>query len=253
MLRGEKSRFQLFGDTVNTAARIEATGERNRIHMSQDTADLINDAGKGHWLTERADTVTPKGKGEMQTFWLDSEKNNGANAAEPETPGSSENESAYGDDDDSFYEMEDEFEKLGLKDMGLDSEDFDERTQSLVRWNAEILLRLLKQIIARRLAVQARNKEKGIAVEENIDDPVLWPKSGLSPMEEVQQIIHLPEYDSFVAQHEPDPESIEVDGEVVSQLNDFVRIIASMYRSNPFHNFEHGKWWISDVERSNRL
>jgi class 3 adenylate cyclase len=71
VLRGEKSRFQLFGDTVNTAARMESTGRRNRTHLSQVTADLLVAAGKSHWLEERPDLVqAAKGKDLMQTYWL---------------------------------------------------------------------------------------------------------------------------------------------------------------------------------------
>ena len=41
VLRGDKSRFQLFGDTMNTTARIETTGKPNHIHISSDTAKQI--------------------------------------------------------------------------------------------------------------------------------------------------------------------------------------------------------------------
>ena len=70
ILRGEKSRFQLFGDTVNTASRMESTGEKNRIQVSEKTADLLSQAGKGHWLIPREDVVEAKGKGMLKTFWL---------------------------------------------------------------------------------------------------------------------------------------------------------------------------------------
>jgi class 3 adenylate cyclase len=38
--RGRKSCFQLFGDRVNTAAHIEITGEKSRIQLLQEIADL---------------------------------------------------------------------------------------------------------------------------------------------------------------------------------------------------------------------
>jgi class 3 adenylate cyclase len=70
ILRVKKSRLQLFGDSVNSASRMESTGEKNRIQVSSTTAELIREAGKGHWLLPREDLVEAKGKGQMQTFWL---------------------------------------------------------------------------------------------------------------------------------------------------------------------------------------
>ena len=70
VLRGDRVRFQLFGDTVNTASRVESTGEPGRIHVSQETAGLLANSGKAEWLEKRADKVFAKGKGEIQTYWV---------------------------------------------------------------------------------------------------------------------------------------------------------------------------------------
>ncbi|CAB9506118.1 Receptor-type guanylate cyclase gcy [Seminavis robusta] len=70
VLRGGKQRFQIFGDTVNTASRMESNGVPNSIHVSESTAQLLKQAGKEHWLTPREDKITAKGKGEMQTYWV---------------------------------------------------------------------------------------------------------------------------------------------------------------------------------------
>jgi hypothetical protein len=51
VLRGEKTRFQLFGDTVNTASpRIVSRGIPNCIRISTETANLLINAGKAHWV-----------------------------------------------------------------------------------------------------------------------------------------------------------------------------------------------------------
>lgn len=67
VLRGERARFQLFGDTMNTAARMESTGEKGRIQVSEETYQLLVAAGKDRWVIPRLDTVFAKGKGAMKT------------------------------------------------------------------------------------------------------------------------------------------------------------------------------------------
>jgi class 3 adenylate cyclase len=66
VLRGEKSRFQLFGDTMNTASRMESTSKPGSIQVSHETSNLIAGAGKEQWLDQRDGMVAVKGKGEMQ-------------------------------------------------------------------------------------------------------------------------------------------------------------------------------------------
>lgn len=65
VLRGERSRFQLFGDTMNTASRMESTGIRDRIQISQETADQLTAANKQEWFIPRSDKVMAKGKGKQ--------------------------------------------------------------------------------------------------------------------------------------------------------------------------------------------
>ena len=70
VLRGEKGRFQLFGDTMNTAARMESNGEPGLIHVSQSAADRLLANGRGRWLTKREDKIDAKGLGKVTTYWV---------------------------------------------------------------------------------------------------------------------------------------------------------------------------------------
>jgi len=58
--------YDVWGDTVNTASRMESHGEPGRVQISADTKACIED----RFECEPRGPVHVKGKGDMETWWL---------------------------------------------------------------------------------------------------------------------------------------------------------------------------------------
>lgn len=61
----------MFGDSVNTASRMESTSTAMKIHISETTQSFLPDNYK---VSERGE-IEVKGKGSMKTYWLEYREN----------------------------------------------------------------------------------------------------------------------------------------------------------------------------------
>jgi class 3 adenylate cyclase len=214
VLRGEKARFQLFGDTVNTASRMESNSLPSKIHVSQSTADLITKAGKDHWLTPREDRVETKGKGLLQTYWIDPKKHKSLGSVRSSTGGTE------GDDSNSGS-VNDDSANIFVAD--------DPKTVRLVNWNVSIFEDLLKVI------AESRQANSGDAVATVVKEDVV--PEGKSVRDSAVPSLKMPGFNTANCRLQG---SAELSSEVKYELNLFITAVADLYTSsNAFHNFDH--------------
>jgi adenylate cyclase len=62
----KKFQYDIWGDAVNTASRMESHGEAGKIQVSQTTYELL----KNEFIMEQRGTIDVKGKGPMNTWFL---------------------------------------------------------------------------------------------------------------------------------------------------------------------------------------
>jgi hypothetical protein len=206
VLKGSKTRFQLFGDTMNMAARMEHNGARNRIQCSEETAALIRQAGKEHWVRPREDLVHAKGKGEVQTYWVHAR----TGAA-----------SAVSSDRDSSEGM------LAHMDNVFNMSQPNSRYQRLVDWNVELLVGFLKEIQAMRMETTKKFGRRTVTEAP----PKMNLRGGSTARDEITEVIELPEFDEKAHQNRSEVSDIQLDPAVISQLRDYVTTVASMYHA----------------------
>ena len=66
----KKFAYDLWGDTVNVASRMENYGEESHIHVNETTYELL----QGMYLFKKRELLNIPGKGKMQTYFLTGRK-----------------------------------------------------------------------------------------------------------------------------------------------------------------------------------
>jgi hypothetical protein len=198
---------------------MEATSALNRIQISQKTANLLLEEGEKKWLQPRQEMVPANGLGQVQTYLIANNKGEVREIKDKDGSSSCSDHSAsselldsYGEDG-SLMEVSHSLTSSSHKDLN--------KQERLVDWQVQSLMRLLKQIAACRKSSWKR--------EEFSRDLM----SAETPLEDVQEVIQLPEYDINRIKRVKDIDSIKLNPAVERQLRDYVQGIAATYRSNP--------------------
>jgi 3'5'-cyclic nucleotide phosphodiesterase/Adenylate and Guanylate cyclase catalytic domain len=225
VLRGEKARFQLFGDTMNTASRMESAGIPDRIHISRETASLLEEAGKAYWVSSRSEKVVLKGKGELQTFFAFPDQNSDM---------ISSGHTASTSDSPTATLFADQQLTSGVEKCDKTAADQQERRQRLVRWNADVLTLHLADVVVARRQTQypsqlPHSQPVGAISSHGCSSTPLLP--------EMTEMIAMPEFSTVRSLDKRC--SSDLTTPVKEELHEFVEQIASRYRDVPFHNFEH--------------
>lgn len=178
-------------------------------------------SNKSHWVSARDDQIVAKGKGALKTYWLNLKPNQSLVSTDE-----SSNKTGASTRDVKF-------EEVGLKPKR--NTKLNSKLERLVGWNTDILARLIQKIVVHRNAQIAL----GVVKRSDCVNPQLPQKeANKTVLDEVKEIIELPEFDVNVARSEENPDTVDLGDEVMDQLKRYILLIAGMYRQNPFHNFE---------------
>jgi len=204
---------------------MESTGVKNKIQISQATADLLAKANK-NWTVPREEKVVAKGKGSLQTYWLKvpSKLELDSTSRSDNTLGSNETRTTSLFRDPKA-ESSDSIPSSSTVDRGLP-----DNICRLVQWNVDILQVRLKQIIAVRPAVKSKRSESAFKCDFELSDHC-------KPFDEIQETLDFP--CSRVDTATNDDRATVLPSQVFQQLHDYMTEIALAYNDNAFHSFQH--------------
>ena len=245
---------------------MESTSIKNMIQVTEDTAKLLKESGKGHSLIAREGLVKAKGKGYMQTYWL-----------RPKTSPSSVSSASFSENLEAHHASQHEMDHIHLRaqhdtaraELGLPSfshqiataakstldhsqtslqqeishswnetgfNDINkngrqEGLQRLIKWNTAVLESILVKVVIQN----KQQKGKPKLSKNNIQ----YNESALFH-EEIAQAVEMPRFDIESISTATSKEKVNlIPPKVRDELRSYVARIASMYRNVHFHSFEH--------------
>jgi hypothetical protein len=215
---------------------MESNGLRGKVQVSQETATLLVNADKEHWLTPREDKIVAKGKGMLQTFFVDPTKKRASSCGSGESESKADNIMK----DESFPEIDKAPKSVNVR---------------LVNWMVELFLEDIKKIVS-TMCVFCRKQTSHLTIgcfgqvnirakcgtKEKCSHSISYfPPKGCTGIQEVTAALEMPKFESTKAATRTTGDTVNVTlrPEVVAGLKEYVATIASLYRDqNRFHNFE---------------
>lgn len=248
---------------------------RDKIQLSQESADLLIAGGKTNWFVKRDGLVTAKGKGELQTYFLSQSviwrrqsmgmtsnaegrrrsSNGGTNRGnDASQPSSQLMNSVTSERNVNGDAVESGQIPPMTKPSIAPKVTLTKKQQRLVDWNVEMLKTIIRQIVARRNFLKNASHPIHMPFTAIKDLPkiggmMIQQGTSSMPLDEVVEVIELPEFDVAAYHANTDAKHIKLDPSVESQLRKFVALMATAYQDNPFHNFDHASHVAMSVSK----
>ena len=222
---------------MNTASRMESTGEANKIHISEETANLLIKAGKQHWVTPREQSVAAKGKGVLKTYWFKRSSADDRSTRHSESAASSSHDT----------------DPLSLEENS--------KATRLINWYTEILFSFLKQNFEQRnqqMATKKQGKLHSVGFARKSSQPSSrfdeskymqsLANRSTTILEEVKETAERPSWTYQTAlkptqrdgdKDDPATSNSELPATVYDELVLYVMEMADRHRDHAFHNFDH--------------
>ena len=238
-----------FGDTVNTASRMESTGESGKVQISQETADELITKGKVHWLRPRETKVTAKGKGEMITYWLEPRKKPQHYNPSPSPILVGSAIESVGPEAMMTDRSNPSLPSSDQKPIGHSTQKSNQSTivfskeqrDRLIEFNTDVLLKPLLQSMSVRLTSKGAKTKSVRKIDHSAEtfEPLFAASA-------VSDSIPFPDFDP---RKKTDGLIGDDTKEIRSDLRDYIAEIASLYNNVPFHNFEHASHVILATDK----